>query len=208
MSEESNIAEVIKATEGLVKAVPVYDDLVKPAAREVGQSLETIAKTINLILSPLRATIWGYEQITGFVETAVSARLKNLPESRIVHPNPIIAGPALEALRFTGCDTTLRELYANLLASTLDSKTAKNCSPAFAKVLEQFTPDEAKILNVASFDLSYASFIIPFISLDKKIKGINARVLEPFTTIQFEANCDFPDFIDVYIDNLKTIGRH
>lgn len=67
MSEESSIAEVIKATEGLVKAVPVYDDLVKPAAREVGKSLETIAKTINLILSPLRATIWGYEQITGFV---------------------------------------------------------------------------------------------------------------------------------------------
>lgn len=148
----------------------------------------------------------GLRTNNGICGTAVSARLKNLPESRIVQPNPMIAGRALEALRFTGCDTTLRELYANLLASALDSKTAKNCSPAFVKVLEQFTPDEAKILNVASFDLSYASFIIPFISLDKKIGGMNAKVLEPFTTIQFEANCDFPDFIDVYIDNLKRLG--
>ena len=50
-------------------------------------------------------------------------KLKNVPEENIVTPPPSIAGPVFEALRFSGEDIDLRELYTNLLASAMDNST-------------------------------------------------------------------------------------
>ena len=46
MAEESKAREIVDAVKGIVEAVPVYQDAVQPAAKEIGKSLETIAKAI------------------------------------------------------------------------------------------------------------------------------------------------------------------
>jgi hypothetical protein len=53
------IKDVIDATTGLVKAIPIYEDAVQPAAKQVGKALETVTKAVNVALAPVGLLIWG-----------------------------------------------------------------------------------------------------------------------------------------------------
>ena len=124
MTEENKIRDMVDAVTGVAKAVPVYQDVVQPAAQEVGKALQTVAKTVHVVLAPVSALVWGYDQIKEFVSTKVAERLKNVPPENLVTPKPNVAGPSLEALRYTGHETSLSDLYANLLATAMDTSTA------------------------------------------------------------------------------------
>jgi hypothetical protein len=117
MSEENKIRDAADAIKGIAQAVPVYQDLLQPAVQEIVIGLQTVAKTIHIALSPISALVWGYDTIEDFVSTRVAEKLKHVPLSNIKTPEPHIVGPALEALRYTGHQEALRELYANLLAT-------------------------------------------------------------------------------------------
>src|SRR5258705_11171582 len=58
MSEGKLIRDTAEAVEGLVKAVPVYQDVVQPTAREIG---EVLGRTVRTALPPLRALGWVLE---------------------------------------------------------------------------------------------------------------------------------------------------
>jgi hypothetical protein len=148
--EASNTKDIIDATTSLVKAVPIYDDLVQPAAKELGVALATIAKTVNVALSPISGVIWSYETIKDFVSTKVSQKLENVPPENIETPNPMVAGPALEALKYAGHEENLRNMYANLLANALDKETKNNAHPSFVEVIKQISPGEAALLLLIS----------------------------------------------------------
>jgi len=117
MTDGNQIKNTAEAVKGIVEAVPVYQDVVQPAARQVGTALETVAKTIHIALAPISALVWGYEQLKEFISTRVAEKLEGVPEEKIQTPDPTIAGPALESLKYTGHKEDLRELYANLFNS-------------------------------------------------------------------------------------------
>lgn len=142
MSDGSKIREAADAIKGIAEAVPVYQDIVQPAAKEVGTALQTVAKTIHIALAPLSAMVWGYDRIKDYLERALTERLKGIAPENIITPNPAVVGPAVEALRFTAHEPSLRELYANLLATSMDAETAQNSHPAFIEIIRQMTADE------------------------------------------------------------------
>ncbi|MFD2454137.1 DUF4393 domain-containing protein [Ideonella paludis] len=148
MTDESKVRDVVDAVTGVVQAVPVYQDVVQPAAQELGKALQTVAKSVHLALAPVSALVWGYDQIKDFVATKVAERLKNVAEENIVTPKPNVAGPALESLRYTGHENSLSELYANLIAASMDKTTAAGAHPAFVEIIKQLTPDEAKLVGL------------------------------------------------------------
>jgi len=144
--QESNVEGTINAVTGLAKAIPVYEDAVQPAAKEIGKALGTVAKTVNVALAPISALIWGYDKMKDFVDNKVSEKLENTKEEDIVTPPPHIAGPALESLKYTGCIEELQDLYANLIASSMDKNTSRSAHPSFVEIIKQLSPDEAKLL--------------------------------------------------------------
>jgi len=150
-SNSSNIKNVVEMTTELAKAVPIYQDLIQPAAKEVGSALGTVAKTVNIALAPIAGIVWSYESIQGYISKRVSEKLKNIPEENIETPKISVAGPALEALRFTGDDEEeLREMYANLLANALDKNTKNNVHSSFIEIIKQLSPQEALLLKFLS----------------------------------------------------------
>ncbi|GAB6170893.1 Abi-alpha family protein [Paradesulfitobacterium aromaticivorans] len=200
MSDEiRDAAEVVK---GIVEAVPVYEDLLHPAAQELGKGLQTVAKTINVVLAPVAALIWGYEQIKAYIQPALEKRLKNVPPEQIIPPDPAVAGPALEALRFTGYKEDLRELYANLLATSMDVETALKAHPAFVEILKQLSPDEARILG--RFQEHIPIPILSMRSVDSR--GYYTTLLHNFTTVAELAGCALPQLVTSYVDNLVRLG--
>jgi len=78
MSEIEKIADAAEAVKGIVQAVPIYQDTLQPAAKEIGTALQTVAKTIHIVLAPISALVWGYEQIKDFVSCKVAKKLENV----------------------------------------------------------------------------------------------------------------------------------
>jgi hypothetical protein len=207
MSEESKTRDVIDAVTGVAKAIPIYQDAVQPAAQELGKALQTVAKTVHIALAPVSALVWGYDQIKDFVSTKVAERLKGVPPENIVSPKPNVAGPALEALRYTGHESELSDMYANLLAASMDKATLQGAHPAFVEIIKQLTPDEAKLL--ALFDRDIA---MPLLSVrwdfkpNEEGRTGGKDVLAHFSHLGNLAGCEFAQMTPTYIDNLCRLG--
>jgi hypothetical protein len=135
MGDENKIRDAADAVKGLVEAVPVYEDVLQPAAKEVGAGLQTVAKTIHIALAPVSALVWGYDKLKDYLEERLAEKLKKVPAEKIITPNPTVAVPAVESMRYTAHDPTLRELYASLLASAMNADTADKAHPAFVEMI-------------------------------------------------------------------------
>jgi abortive infection alpha-like protein len=207
MADENKIRDVADAVKGVVEAVPIYQDVLQPAAKEVGTALQTVAKTIHIVLAPVSGLVWGYEQIKDFVATKVAEKLRDVPPENIATPKPNVAGPALESLRYTGHEETLRDMYANLLAASMDTRTANGAHPAFVEIIRQLTPDEAKITRLFAYDRPF-----PLLTVRREYKMETATerggqdLLVHFSMLGYEAGCEYPQLTPAYIDNLCRLG--
>ena len=74
-------------------------------------------------------------------------KLSKKKTENIITPDPMVAGPTIEALRFSGCHDDIREMFLNLLATSIDETTANTAHPSFVNIIQQLTSDEAKILK-------------------------------------------------------------
>jgi len=208
MSEESEnksgkVKETVEAVTGLVKAVPIYKDAIQPAAKEVGKSLETVAKTVNVALSPLKGLVWSFDKIQEFIDTKISSKLKNTPEKDIITPKGNIVVPALQALSYSGDEPELQELFANLIAGSMDKNTSKFAHPSFVETIKQLTPDEAKLLRLLSKGGAFPSITIRS-EIKTKRGGVN--ILRHVSLLGKKALCDNPQLTSVALDNLQRQG--
>jgi len=203
MSEDHNLKDAAEAVRGIVEAVPIYQDALQPAAKEVGTALQTVAKTLHVLLAPVGGLVWGYEKMRVFVSERVAEKLKDAPNARLRSPEPHVAGPALEALKYTGYQDHLREPYAGLLATAIDSKTAHVAQPCFVEIIKQMSPDEALIMRSLA-----SAGIRPIIDVRKESKSENLGiwVLRHFSLVPFEAGCKHPDLGGTYLINLERLG--
>jgi hypothetical protein len=203
MPDPDAIPPIAKVVTEVVKAVPVYEDAVQPAARQVGLALETVAKTVRVALFPISALVWGYEKIGAYLDARLSEKLQYTPPGRITTPPPNVAGPAIEALRFTGDVEELREMYASLLATAMDSATMEKAHPAFVDAIRQLTADEARALRV----LADGQFR-PVVSVYARLKdGTGDRIASRHQSmIDVEAKVARPALMPSYLDNLERLG--
>jgi len=202
---DSNIKSTIEVATGLIKAIPVYQDAIQPSAQQIGKSLETITKTVNIALAPIKALVWGYEQIEQFITKRVSEKLKNVPPENIVTPSPQVAGPAVEALRYIGHDEELRELFANLLAASMDTETLHKAHPSYVEIIKNLSSDEASLLKVFLDNNN----IYPIIDLSKEVnEKPNGRTLiyAKYSHLYKIANIKRLDLLPSYLDNLCRLG--
>lgn len=203
MSDENKIRDAADAIKGIVEAVPVYQDVVQPAAKEVGTALQTVAKTLHILLSPVSGLVWGYDKIKDFVSQSVAEKLRQIPVEQLRSPEPHIAGPALEALKYTGYQEELRQMYANLLATTIDTETAITAHPAFVEIIRQLSPDEALVMK-------YISTCHSIPKIDVRIKNKNSNIgnwkIRNFSFLPREAACANVDLGSNYLINLQRLG--
>jgi hypothetical protein len=197
---ESSGSELIKV--GLEVAKIAYSDAIQPLAKETGRALGTIGKTINVALAPLRGFVWGWEQIESYVTTAVEERLvrRGVLVENVVTPNPDVAVPAFEALRYS----KLRENYANLLATAMNSASADVAHPSFVEILKQLSTDEAKILRVLA-DRKDRPVVTIIASADGTPHEF-AVISRNESMLDYEADVAHPELVSCYLDNLCRLG--
>jgi hypothetical protein len=145
-----------------VKPVPkdsFYKDVIRPGARAFGKSAAAGGGAAGEMFSVFMVGVQSMftRTMTRVVQafanlsdpsTPVLARIiEDVPEERLMLPEPSVAVPALESLALVGHEPTLADMYIKLLATVMDSQSADDAHPAFAEIIRQMTPDEARLLK-------------------------------------------------------------
>ena len=167
---------------------------------------ETVAKAVNAALEPLRGAVWAYEEAKQAVYERVVEKLKHVPPERIKTSDPRVVGPTLEALKFAGQETRLREMYANLLATSLDSEMAHNAHPSFVQIIDSLSPDEARIMEFMAARRDFPTHFPVIDVVLAKGKGRTNIITRCFSLLGEQAACEHPNLVISYADNLCRLG--
>ena len=202
--ELDNITECI---EKVVEAVPsIYDDGLKPATQESGKTLALIPRTINAALAPLRKWIAQKEYNIAETEKLLAQKLEKVSYEKIVTPEAYVAVPAIQAISYSMDSEILRNLYANLLAKSMNTDTKDMVHPAYVEVIKQLTSNDVQVLEEISsnhsfqvFDITACKYTTATSSLfDDPIEKYGYEGLTHITSIN-------PDMVKLSIDNLSRL---
>lgn len=135
------------------------------------------------------------------LDQMVTEKLKNIPSDCIVPPTARITVPTIQKASITE-EPEIRELYANLLTNSMNAIVKNGVHPGFVEIINQLSPDEAKILRYFS-----AHQAIPTVSLraeNEKHEGVD--VFKNFTDIGEKCGCEERYALNKYFDNLIRLG--
>ncbi len=198
MCDKNSKETIISVVKDL--ANEVYTDVAKPTLKSVGNIISLPFKAIDAALTPLKKWIdtknYNYEQ----TRQLLAEKLKNVEEEKIIEPEAYVAVPALQQLSYSYDSKDLREMYANLLASSMNLEKKKFVHPAFVDIIKQLTPDEAKLLKFVSKHPQQALIDVIF---DLPNGGCLTEV-HNFTNIAEEI-CENPYEICSYIENMERL---
>jgi hypothetical protein len=197
-------AAVVNTSKDLLPEV--YKDGLQPTVQEVGKNLHTVSKLVTIALTPISALVWSYEKIKEKFIPVLEKKLSSVPEENIITPEPEIAVPAIEALRYTGHNEDLREMFANLLATAMDTRTASKAHPSFVEIIKQINSDEAKIIKMLDSSISFSIIKIRLYDLASNIEKSFAEPVSNFSYLPYEVGCSHPDLGPSYIENLERLG--
>lgn len=179
----------------------IYDDAVSPAAKEVGA---TIAVAVRLALSPANFVLRTAQEAFDYAQNQVQERFTKwrTDPADVVPPPPEVVGPVVQALQYINDDSSLHDMFLNLLARAMDKNTQGSIHPAFAEVIRQLSPPEARLLPHLPLDqravpLVEARLTVAdggYHTLQKHINPLGAK-LRPETIVRRPA-----------IDNLARVG--
>lgn len=202
MNEIEN--ELLKQTKGV--AVEVYKDTLKPSVQPIGTILSYLPRTIRLAFSRWEKWIVSGEESIRLTAEALKDKLAQIPEDKIVEPEAYVAVPAMQQLLYCQDNNDLRNLYANLLASSMNIDKKWQVHPSFVDIIKQITPDEAKILSSVPNRKNHSMPLIDVQLFDKipERKNGHQLLITNFTNIgidKIENKCN----ICAYIDNLVRL---
>lgn len=141
------------------------------------------------------------EEMLSDLYKILEEKLKNITPENIIPPSPRIAVPTLQNASITE-DISIRELYAQLLANSMDATIKDGVHPDFVEIINQLSPDEAKLLRYL-----FTQLIIPTVTL-KRVNEQNEGndIIKNFSNIGELAECENPLKISEYFDNLLRLG--
>ena len=113
-----------------------YDDIAHPTAHATGQIVSFIPRTVKVWLGKWEKWILNGEYAIKETEKLLEEKLKHIPEDKIVEPEPYVAVPAIQQLSYSLDSEELRELYANLLASSMNADKKSDVHPAFVDIIK------------------------------------------------------------------------
>lgn len=187
----------------IAKQLPVkeiYTDLAHPALSTVGQTLQGATR---VALAPVTALIWGYDKIAGYLDIAIPEYFakRKIQKENISTPDPAIAVPLIEAMRYTSHKAELRELFTNLLGASMNTAVCDE-HPAFVEIIKQLCADECKMLVYLHHDPKMAMLKVRM----KLDTGGETDITPYFSDICYVTNCDYPQKFPEYLDNLHRLG--
>ncbi|MCL2409301.1 MAG: DUF4393 domain-containing protein [Oscillospiraceae bacterium] len=193
MLEVAKEAVVAVAKEG-------YQDAAKPVLEPTGKALGLLPRAIKAAFLPLEKWIIGREYNLAETEKLLEQKLQNVSLDKISSPEAYIGVPALQYISYCVDSEELRDMYAELLAKSMNEATRNGVHPSFVEIIKQLCPDEARIMKIVDS-------VVPVITVRyENRKGDGYDILRNFSNIGEEAGCEYPYNIPQYLDNMERLG--
>lgn len=196
---------LLDSTGKMLEIAPkLYDDTFSPAAKELGKTIAIVPGTINALLSGVRQWIAHKEYNVAKTDKILAEKLKDVDPDRIIEPEPYVAVPALQAISYSMDNDELRELYANLLAKSMNIDTKNDVHPAFVEVIKQLSPYDAELLKKLFSD---GVWQIPKISLRLEVSQSDSNGIDVIKSLLDANLMNFNDFkaVNLSLDNLERL---
>lgn len=211
----ANVIETVKETE---------------TVKQADKTTALVVRAVHAALSPLETWVMQKEYNIEKTKIILADKLKNIPLENIVTPPSYIGIPALQAISYCMDDQELREMYAELLKTAMNSQTTEDVHPTYVEIIKQMSPYDAivfkKLLEVLvqpCIGVSYrnkstgASYpiqdIVAFADLEKYplvSTQIALENLERLRLIEINKKSKYADtaaYISIK-DNIKTTVEH
>ena len=195
--------EILEQTKGI--AVEVYKDALSPAVKPIGEILGFLPRTIKLALSGWEKWLINGEESLRLTADVIKEKVKQVPEDKLVEPEPYVAIPAIQQISYCQNSEELRDLYANLLTASMNADKKWQVHPSFVDIIKQLTPDEAKYLKKLPPILAVLN---PLIDVNFGIGEIPKGYLSAVTNFTDEHLdvLEHPENICAYIDNFIRLN--
>jgi hypothetical protein len=195
----------MKSVDKIIEKVPIteiYEDGLKPTVESSGEVIALIPRTIKALLQPLEKWVLNREYSIKEITKLLEEKLKDTPPDNIVSPEPYIAVPALQAISYSFDSSEIRNLYANLLATSMKKTSKFKVHPSFVEIIKQINPDEAKIIQHI-----YNKSQLPIINITfKTSKEKGEKVIRRhYSSIDKILGLEHKENIPKYIDNLDRL---
>jgi hypothetical protein len=122
------------------------------------------------------------------------------PRSPRAEPSPD-ERPTTTDGRADSSRSALRERGAELLRQSADVSHAEDLHPAYARILDNLSPDEARILRLLATEGPQ-----PAIDVRRGLPLVSELVAPGLNLIAAEAGCRYRDRVPAYLDNLNRLG--
>lgn len=199
MSEDI-VKKIVDKADGVL--VEVYKDALSPTVKPIGEVLGFLPRTLKLALSGWEKWLINGEETIRLTAESVKEKVKAIPEDKLVEPEPYVAIPAMQQLSYCANNEELRELYANLLVSSMNADKKWQVHPSFVDIIKQLTPDEAKLLKVL-LPTTLQNYPLIDVKLVNKRRGENI-IYSNFTNKGLD-KLETPSNIGLYIDNFLRL---
>ena len=182
----------------------VYDDVIHPSAEPVGQVLSYLPRTLRLWFSKWERWLINGEENLRLTSEALRDKVKTIPEEKLCEPEAYVAVPIMQQLAYCYDSSELRDMYANLLAASMNTDKKWQVHPGYIDVIKQLTPDEAKLLSVLPKETNeYVPLITLKVKLGDYTKG--EEIIKQNYTNAWDDICDQPQNISLYLDDLARL---
>lgn len=123
------------------------ENLLVPVAKEIGTTFADIWNIIfgNISLYAEKAKYYRAQKLEQF-KALTEKKFQAIPDNQKQLPDLQVIGGTLEDSRFCFDKDELRDLFATLIASSMDSEKADKIHPAFSGFIRRMTPADARVL--------------------------------------------------------------
>lgn len=182
--------------------VEIYGDLAKPGVKQAGVALGTVIGLGNTILWPIalaneRARIALEKNLEKYRKA-----MELVPEEKVVEIAPEIGVPIAEKLTYV-TDESLTDMYVNLLATSSSSDTLGDAHPSFVNVINNLSPDEARLLEHFVSNEVLPFVIAKAVKADDGSHNVLSGAIVPEIVLE---GLNFPNNVDAYLNNLEGLG--
>lgn len=134
--------------------VKVYNDALSPAIVEAGRGLQGVGSLIRLAFRPLGLLADAGNAWFDQLGERIVERIKRRGTRSVRQPPGYIVAPVVLYLPFVQDTPSLRDMFEELLAASMDAEQPDLAHPAFARIVGELQPREALIVQwIASINL-------------------------------------------------------
>ena len=195
--------KIIEQSSGVL--TEAYKDIISPRAKQVGIMLSYLPRTIRLGLSKWEKWIINGEESLRLTAEALQEKVDKIPEEKQCEPEAYVAVPAIQQIAYCYDSVELRNMYANLLASSMNTDKKWNVHPGFVDIIKQLTPDEAKLLKtLPRTEQAYSPLMDLQINLGKVTDG-QKIIFRNYSMYHDLKVCEAPENAGLYLENLSRL---